>query len=59
MTTPFAEPIYVTSPLLPPLEAVIVTDPAPTAVTTPVGLTVAICPLLVDHDTAWPDRVFP
>ncbi len=41
-------------PLLPPLVAVIVARPGPTALTSPLPVTVATAPLLLAHATAWP-----
>ena len=46
-------------PLLPPLVAVIVVDPAATAVTSPVPFTLATAALPVLHATLLPLRAFP
>jgi len=46
-------------PLSPLLEAVIVADPAPTAVTRPVLLTVATAGVLLVHATGWPVITLP
>src|SRR5688572_12750280 len=46
-------------PFLPSLVAVIIADPAATAVTTPLPLTVATVELLVDHVMTRPVRVLP
>jgi hypothetical protein len=51
--------VIVAAPVLPEDVAVIVAEPAATAVTTPLALTVAIEALLVDQVTVCPVIVFP
>jgi hypothetical protein len=46
-------------PVRPPLEPVIVADPAVTPVTRPLELTVATAPLLLAQVTVWPDTTLP
>jgi len=46
-------------PDLPAQVAVMVADPAPIPVTTPLELTVAADALLVDHVTVWPVITLP